>query len=679
MADKDESGDNEYTLVVSRNTKKKESRKENGNNAFHGASNKVNHTRKRNKGASNSVNNHNHNKPNSRNDNKTKNRVANPTSSEKQPTPKQAPPKAPPPPAAARLDQPSSSAAIPTAAAAASSYASVVTPKKAPPPAAVVEQPSPYAASPTAFAAAQRAPTPAAAAALVGGGVKLPSRGKPITVQIKIRDTRQNRVGQVMVAVNAATLGELKAAVIGKLQPFWNELEVNLEPINIRVFYKGKNGGEPTELEPFPEEKQLSKKCDYWAMEYFTRVPITLLRTVKLEQLEKCAFTHPGHRSGFTKVSSFYCAAMTASEAEAPWYCLSQTGLKARGCSLRCSNDHKTTLVQPPYNPFGSIGQNETKGEFRMTINQYDQQFGNDPNFPNDENFGLLFTSATHQPAGPAHDVVYYQMATSITLNDGKSDDDVPKKRAAYFRFALDKGVNLGEHNMAVVFDQSSDLHWTLVRENPITGLGRKWAFSDVHAEVYLPVEHKQELEALVDGQLDGKLRELYKPEDDLTKEPTTVFERIAGGMYSVFPKVAALFRLHDLSIKASAEPLAPTPSSDDSSRAIHLMCVVLFHYDHLYLDNHNLQVALAATEEVDYIVEKLDGFLRWTLLDAIERACYTQEEIDKISFEVTEEEIQSAQNVAIRVLKGSFNQSSVAPSVESAPVQPSPLRRAHA
>ena len=482
------------------------------------------------------------------------------------------------------------------------------------------------------------------------GGSWIPA-GKPKSVpcQVRIRDTAEPKKGQhkrsIVVAVKAKTLGDLRNGAIQALQPAWGKKGYTLKPENIRIFYlpggsKGEvhliteDDGQQMQLlvgDPILSPKKNTgeeKKEDgnnraaahkFVAVEYFTILPETVVRTVDNSHACHVTFTHPDVPQQWTSVAPLYCAAFKKDECGHPWYSVnSNWEIKASGVSLRAL-DGSLQKVADDFDPFGSLGDEEETGERVMTLEQYDALTKNE----RDDIYGILKTSVSHDIPGVGGVKRPSVKSSIISINDEKKkkkrkDQSLATKRNTLIRFKLQKGTDLSKYNVAIVYDNSSKNHVTLVPTGVggFGGFDREWFFHP-HLRVFLPLDAFDKIQRLKEGSDERKeylKNEVLGPFGD---EPENFSWMYPGGGYTVLPKVAALFALHDLKIEASAEPLPLESGPRTDKQHQTYQAALVLHRLNL---GWPVVLAIEQLENVKYVIGDLDQYERETLLDALEK-----------------------------------------------------------
>jgi hypothetical protein len=452
---------------------------------------------------------------------------------------------------------------------------------------------------------------------------------KTMKVKVSLRNVNGNGWAHPR-NMQASTLGGLQAKVLEALQPSWNGF--TLESSHIRVFRK-----EGSELEPLPDnpETPLSTDNVYFAVEYFQTAPTDMYRTVSIEQLKPFIYSHPDYLQDedrrWTIVSPVYCAAMKDDELLFPWNggVSGQGNLGVHGVSLKCK-DEATDIgdISDIVNPFRPIEENEMTGLTRLTLEKYEALLvdkGADKHLV----FGILETSLSHKMVDEINPVAKSRIWSDDKVRKDRRANKLATERLVCFRYKIRKGTDLAPYGMALVYDNSSQHHCTMVRENRIKEEERIWV---IFKRLLLPDDHCVELRSSVSNNV---LRESVLRPFEPQREPERTTATIAGKEFAVFPKVSALFVLHDISMKASAEPVPPEKFDDSSQRSMYWAALVLYHVD----PDDDVRVAIAELEAAAYRVSRVDRPHHLTLLSAMEVAMNHDDLIEIELNEVDKEE----------------------------------------
>ena len=201
------------------------------------------------------------------------------------------------------------------------------------------------------------------------------------------------------------------------------------------------------------------------------------------------------------------------------------------------------------------------------------------------------------------------------------------KSRLVTWRFVLQAGVDLAEHCMLLVFDNSHKGHCSLVRMKPTDKANRKWVPTDLSYldGPFLPQDAADACQEFMD---DGVVRDRDQNGfDSVLKsafactpdgEPEVFFERALGGnMVRTFPKLASHFTLFDIRMEATAEPRPPQNHPKNPQLKLYHAVVVLYYIN----CDSDIQHLIQSLEDVDYDAEKLSCMQRSMLVDAMELA----------------------------------------------------------
>lgn len=336
-----------------------------------------------------------------------------------------------------------------------------------------------------------------------------------------------------------------------------------------------------------------------------------------LNQLSPATLTHPEHGSSqWTKVSPLYCAGLKGKEKEMPWCSIktiinNNIHFKVHGISLHRVDDE--TLVDDGINPIGNLGPKEPKGVTRMSLDQYKNIDGYRCL---DKDFGILLSNVSHEDT--KHRFVKHPIIL-VKDKDEKNQrqkDKLATRRVPYFRFVLKKHLNLSEYGAAIVYDNCTPNHFSLVRVREGSNLQdvRRWlAFPS--QGIYLPydtsaiLEHHINLNLLEQVDTFKLLGKNNEPENcpDVSNE------------FLYLRKVASLFKIHDMKLEASIEPMPPRGNSDNDNKRqlMYKGAVVLYHLD---LGWHVVS-CLEELEKVNYELEDLDQSLQEMPLISLEES----------------------------------------------------------
>jgi hypothetical protein len=429
--------------------------------------------------------------------------------------------------------------------------------------------------------------------------------------EVRIRQTQRGSAGYQSIFVSAAGLTDVKIGVMSALEQSWGGQGLKLVPENILLFLVcPDNTLKKVETD---QDIVLEKGTKYVALEYFTVVPVDLFRTVANRNLQNVTLAHPIHgTSRWTKVSPLYCAGFetTKGEDSIPWYGMKPNGLdpKVHGVSLRCRDDKEQTVhVVDKFNPFTEPYEYgpEKKGEVRnMTL---DAAFGSLKVGSGSGHPGILLSEVTHDDRGRTKEHEY-----KYDNKKEREKQKLPTSRSTYFRFKLKKNINLSPYGVAVVYDNNSEFHFSLV---PVEE--KKWDLCNRDAwpnkkfteNLRLPDDAWDTYRVDMD---EDKLSELAKdvlaPAD---KEPLSIMITTM----TCLPKVASLFSLHDMKLVAKAEPRQLEPG--DKHYHVYEAALVLYHLDLGW----EVYLAIVSLEEADYVIADLGQSARDTLQDAVSEA----------------------------------------------------------
>ena len=387
--------------------------------------------------------------------------------------------------------------------------------------------------------------------------------------------------------------------------------------------------------ETFVPDAPVEKGVLYYIFEYFTTVPTTMFRTVTLEQCESATYSHPDHVSdvqrAFSKASPLLCGATSQTENKEQVFGIKGNKLVPHGISLESKDRAKPAVGS--VDPLRPIEIDEPKGDTSMTL----QQFGDyvaQKNGSLDEFFGILKTTASHKPSvfgtlelGSPKKMVVNGGGAGATKKPGTAT-----KRETNVRYALKAGIDLRPYQMAIIFDNYDMVgHCTMIRTNfpgRFPGEITKWVFVPLLVPPY---------ERLVNLDLttDAGVTSMLTPFTNHTKEPETTEVTIARKEYLAHPKVAALFGIYDIVMKASAEPIPPKPFFEPGSPQAILFRAALIMYEEC--PNHDINAVLQELEIANYNPDNFCELLREELLYEM---IWLQGKLDD-SFSDDEDEVQ--------------------------------------
>ena len=435
-------------------------------------------------------------------------------------------------------------------------------------------------------------------------------------VWIRYRNTDDAGLTEEEISVDEARNGGLrylKTHVMNALRQSWGPGVLQLE--NILVFRVSDDVSKITQDSDIDWNESGDK--EFVAMEYFTTVPTALFRTVRNDELAYLTFSHPAQveDSTWTKMSPLHCAAFRGKkkglkdETSLPWLNMKVNNKKkefvVHGVSLFCSDNAEETVVGS-FDPFTEPDPGEEKtGVRRMSL-------GNAFGIPEDDLEGILFSRYTHDKAVEGQPFKSHKYKYGDPKERKKNG--MATQRESYLRFKLKEGLDLAPYGVAVVYDNNTKLHFSLVLSREQWDPLAKWTAAGDSLELHLPndawplyttIERNDETrnQFLLNHVLktDGD-RGDHEPENCIT----------AHRDYRYLPKVAALFSLHDLKLEAKVEPQELSPG--DKHYQIYEASMVLFHSDLPW----DVYLAIVALENADYSLERITPSERNTLQEAI-------------------------------------------------------------
>ena len=224
-----------------------------------------------------------------------------------------------------------------------------------------------------------------------------------------------------------------------------------------------------------------------------------MFRTVKPEALDIITFIHPDLPQQWTSAAPLYCAAYKETERSHPWYDVTTKGqIKASGVSLRTLDS--SPEVTDIFDPFSPIRDQEQTGKSVMTLEQYVVLTKGEPH----ETHGILITSVSHRFEGKGE--MIDPKSSSVSIDDEKAKKtrktkNLATKRTIWIRYKLRAGTDLSKYKVAVVYDNSSKNHVTMV---PTGGegfgdFGREWMAHPL-LKAFLPFDAFDKIQGLKKG-----------------------------------------------------------------------------------------------------------------------------------------------------------------------------------
>jgi len=325
------------------------------------------------------------------------------------------------------------------------------------------------------------------------------------------------------------------------------------------------------------DETQLDKGQQYIAYEKFKAAPVDLFRHVKFSQV------HPGvrvshDRKQFTEVAPLFCASLNGKqEKEYPHFRVVAKNVKVHGASLFGCDAYtlETSLM-----PWDEITPEEPTGDFclsRPTLDSVEKE-------PTE--FGILRAPNLLDDIG--------DMVPDYKDTLDKSTE--VKKRTYFWRFKLSQGTNLADVGMAVIYDNSTPGHFTLIPEENCrsqTRNNRWWNPSSM---------------------------DLLEPREGSTapQAPEHLSCKISGASKSLtFPMAAQKFEFHDFIMKASALPwdtkfVGGDSDSDDDNhdqKALGDASNIVFEYCTDLNNTHDILEALEALHKNEFKLKPVSTF----------------------------------------------------------------------
>ena len=325
-----------------------------------------------------------------------------------------------------------------------------------------------------------------------------------------------------IVGGNVTTAKELKVYVKGELEKYMDDnedkkcdakdedephgwkkhsscyiyslLEVDIR--NLRLYEKDNDN---KSVQITNDNQVLDANKVYAVLEVHKVLPVDLLRTVKITQLVPAVYTV---KANFTDLSPIYCASFSMNEQgdALQWKeKIHNKGTrfepKISGVSLRCwKKELETTLSDG--NPLEdtaleSLVDGNYSVSLKSLVNLTDPTgLGNYRN-SNFEEMGITLSSLS----------TIVDLAPEYILSKWKEPSQVKTKNKLckfYYRYVLDRGTDLTAHGMAVVVDNSSPGHCSLIADKDFTTSG-PWKYIGPGKRILWPPKHPVNKEAWKD------------------------------------------------------------------------------------------------------------------------------------------------------------------------------------
>ncbi|KAL3924417.1 MAG: hypothetical protein SGILL_001061 [Bacillariaceae sp.] len=444
-------------------------------------------------------------------------------------------------------------------------------------------------------------------------------------VWILYRDTAKE--GFLSERYAATTCKDLVDYVKSKVSPSW-VTRFKVDP-GLLIFGQVHGGAlMAKDLDDHVEKKMIYSVYEFWD----GLLPCEVYRRCSPDQISTCVFTQPSQRSPFTMISPLGLATFKSTETQMPYFFANDQGeVNFHGLSVCLFNNAaevEDAEVKDPLRDIGSPNE-ESAGLTFMTPLQFDKLVEEKDR---DATFGILKTSLTHVNNGRG----IRKKKGIANKKKPKSKSNQPEgqvwKREVNWVWALSALQNIRELGFLLVLDNRGEFgHGTLVRtkENH-TDCDWVAAYDHLRKGPYVPpaaAKLLQETKTDLDLVLED---EGFKCIPD--KEPEIMYVAAFSDDEDVAcPKLAQRFKLHSMTMRASAEPQPPSTFQNNRQNQTYQAIVELFHQTN---DSEMLRV-IEFVEENEYDLGKLSNAQRDLLQDAFNQALFSLQDCS----EDTEEE----------------------------------------
>ena len=389
----------------------------------------------------------------------------------------------------------------------------------------------------------------------------LPSNEQPLAlVSVKVEMRNKNHILQ------CANMGDLMKQCID----FLNKKPICegfvLQPENIWIFRPNQSGTQNADRVEFAENDALEQDGKYYVYECFTKVPTDMFRTVEFKQTDVITYSNPayipGERLRFSKASPILCGAMSVDESKSQAFCVDKKENKLFPNGISLFSKDTAEKLESSVGPLRPIELDEMKGQISLSLGQYEELVTGQGGVLHPK-LGILKTSVTHAPSVIDANLLGKPKNMTVKITDdvkntpGRSGKCANNKRETQLRYVLAKDTDLEPFNMAIIYDDrgsEAHQHCTLIRTNfPATMDDECPSYSAWGAAT------------------ESEIQEMLAPSPKRDLEPETFLVNIpkGGRPYLAFPKVAALFGIHDIMMRASAEPVPPEHFNPDSEQGV--------------------------------------------------------------------------------------------------------------
>ena len=351
----------------------------------------------------------------------------------------------------------------------------------------------------------------------------------------------------------------------------------------------------------------------------------------KPEELSPATFTHTDRIGNNQQVATF-----------SPMLC-EKGSINLFGVSLSCEDEPTNfDFGGKGIDPYRPVAEDESIGAIAMPPADFQKLVEMGSHESLKEGYGLASTALAHTKGG--NGVVYpNDSRISAPKKKMKARKNAKKacERCSYFVYVLEKGVDLTQHGMAIVYDGNWERHCSLVH------LSDSFAFADDSAPEWYhrPVRYHN-VDVVLPGTPFRSIDEISVNLDPLkdADQPELQNILINGIIHCVFPKVASLFSFAGFQMRASAVPLPLEDFDDDEQCTMRMVALIVYNINNN--GDEEFQSAVFELENEKYwwknIAMSSRLALRYAMKEALaNKLCYklTKYEIDRMWVEVDGED----------------------------------------
>jgi len=404
------------------------------------------------------------------------------------------------------------------------------------------------------------------------------------------------------------TVRDLKGYVLNVLNNYDKDTAaIKVKLCDLRVFLKS-----DSKWKEIPDSDILVGGDTYVVYECYSILPMDMYRTVTTEQLVSAVFTHPANVSSWTKMSPIYCCSFTENEQNEPFESKKNNYPKINGVSLRCSDD---TI---PYDGDFSNPSLEAleKGNHSVSLESLQLRLPPGENYRNNNSgnsdfpeMGITLNSLTTEPDNVPINIWSKRRSPQLKKNNNGN------LRSFFYVYVLKAGTDLGPHGMAVVRDNTSPGHCSLITDREFQEKD-EWSYTGPGRKVLWPTIPSANIRENKKWHL---LEEAWRRMNVPVLPFKIDYRSPAGKYYMAHPYVASLFVLHSFMIVASAKPL-PLPSFEgkDDQCLLYEAAIVLFdngcYQDERHavdvLEKFSYDMTIIPEDDLQIVINSIDSIL---------------------------------------------------------------------